>query len=131
MWIERIICVCAILILDCGLFAQTLTDTPPQLFHIQGIISDVYDDLAVVNGPQLIITFQSNKLIKQVDADHKGFYQTDLPIGLYTMTAEARQPPVYPLTKYIRQFQITSSASIILNAMLYEGRTSCDVVLVG
>jgi len=109
------------------LFGQTL-GSAPATFHVQGTISV----LGRIGGPDspgipgAEVQFESEQQGKTVIADNKGFYQVELPVGLYTMAARL---PWHPLLREYRQppFRVTSSTTITLNGTLYLGRTSCDV----
>jgi hypothetical protein len=66
-----------------------------------------------------------------VVTDEKGFYQVELPIDLYRMTAEASSISAVPLTKYDRMFQVKSPRKIVLNGNLNFARTNCDAIVSG
>src|SRR5882672_4623814 len=79
----------------------------PQTFHVQGTISGPAADSRV---PGTEIHFQSDQGSRIVFADNKGFYQADLPVGLYTMTAQRPSGSVAheSLVKYVRPvFRVT------------------------
>jgi hypothetical protein len=62
-----------------------------------------------------------------VIADDSGFYQTDLPVGLYTMTAEAQ---TIGFRKYSRPlFRVTPQITLTLNVTLYAQKNNCDVIV--
>jgi hypothetical protein len=76
------------------------------------------------------VRFVGDNANRTVIVDDKGFYQTDLPVGTYTMTAEF--PPsgpnhISPFTRYIRFFRILSATAITLNGSMYP-TYSCDGV---
>jgi hypothetical protein len=59
-----------------------------------------------------------------VSADKNGFYETDLPAGIYTMTAQDLSKLHY---KYVRPpFLVASSTGVTLNVTFYAG-LSCDL----
>jgi hypothetical protein len=95
-------------------------------FHVEGIIEPIW------NGPHshVEVSFVGEHVGRTVVVDEKGYYQIDLPVGAYTMTAVL--PPLGAqrdsvLTKYVRSFQVTSPGPIKLNGVLY-GIYSCDGV---
>jgi hypothetical protein len=96
-----------------------------QTFHIQGIIDGPFT--AALQHVE--VHFVGNNLDQTVTADDKGFYQVDLPVGTYTMTAAV--PPlanhVSLLTKYIRFFHVASPITITVNGYL-DGIYACDGV---
>lgn len=103
------------------LFGQSaVPETRLQTFHIQGAIR-YYNDSSV---PGAAVTFEGNNISKTASADKNGFYETDLPIGIYTMTAQDLSKLHY---KYVRPpFRVTSSTSVTLNVTFYAG-SSCDL----
>jgi hypothetical protein len=99
---------------------------PVPTFHVRGTID------SMTNGaiPHVEVSFVGDNTSQAVDVDDKGFYQIDLPVGTYTMTAVF--PPfgpnhISPLTRYVRFFQVPSPTTITLNGSLY-GIYSCDGV---
>jgi hypothetical protein len=95
-------------------------------FHVEGTI----DSMTNGHAPHVEVSFAGEHTKQTVVVDDKGHYQVDLPVGVYTMTAVF--PPVGAqhdsgLTKYVRSFQVTSTAEIKLNGVLY-GQYSCDGV---
>jgi len=88
------------LILISALLAQSAVPaTQPQTFHVQGTITNTSGEPIF----RVKVEFQSKdpnpggpnertpdiEQIKVMDTDAAGFYQTDLPLGDYTMTAQA------------------------------------------
>jgi hypothetical protein len=128
-------------LLPCAtLFGQS---TPPMArlgtFHIQGLIRTYYDS-AVPNGK---VTFEGDKFTKTVFADNTGFYEADLALGSYTMTAEneymspdplfvpfgtaAQDPRLRNLQLYERPlFRIASPTSVTLNVTLDPPNPNCE-----
>ena len=98
---------------------------PAPTFHIEGTID------SATNGsvPRVEVSFVSEQTTRTVEVDDKGFYQIDLPVGAYNMTAAFPPLPnhVSPLTKYVRFFQVKSPARIDLDGALY-GNYDCDGV---
>lgn len=89
----------------------------------------------MTNGalPRVEVSFASKNISQSVIVDDKGFYQIDLPVGTYTMSAAL--PPIGPnhvsaLTKYVRFFRVQSPTIVTLNGALY-GDYSCDGVWAG
>ncbi len=123
-----------------SVFGQSAVPEPRlQTFHIQGLIRTYYDSV-VPNGK---VTFEGRKFTKTVFADDRGFYETDLALGSYTMTAEYeyRSPealfvpfgtaPQDPRLRYLQAyerplFRIASPTSLTLNITLDSAELSCD-----
>ena len=103
------------------LFGQSVAPgTKLPTFHIHGAIR-YYDDSPV---PGAGVTFEGDNISKTVSADKNGFYETDLPVGIYTMTAQDLSKLHY---KYVRPpFRVASSTGITLNVTFYAG-LSCDL----
>jgi hypothetical protein len=93
---------------------------PRPTFHVQGTID------SMTNGaiPRVEVSFVGGNINQTVAVDDKGFYQTELPVGTYTMTAAF---PRIGLTNYTRFFRVPLPTTIILNGSLY-GAYSCDGV---
>jgi hypothetical protein len=94
-----------------------------ESFHVRGTITDQMR--AVVPGTTVL--FRSDDVSRVVSVNNSGFYETDLPFGTYSMTAQA--PPRYRLYgEYSRPiFRVTSPLSIVLNGTLPTGSHSCDI----
>jgi hypothetical protein len=58
-----------------------------RTFHIKGTVRDSAG--AAIRETKVAITFKSAKLSQTVSTNEAGFYETDLPLGVYTMTADA------------------------------------------
>jgi len=117
---------CAIILTGIASGQSDKPVAPLATFHVEGTIDDPVN--AVI--PHVEVRFVGDSADKTVVADDKGFYQTDLPAGTYTMTAAF--PPSGPnhislLTKYVRFFRVQSAMTITLNGTLY-GIYSCDGV---
>lgn len=79
----------AVLLACLTLPGRSATSTPGlRTFHIHGVVRK-YDG-SVVPGTR--VRFNGDKFKKTVFTDSKGFYEADLPLGLYTMTADALKP---------------------------------------
>jgi len=94
---------------------------PAATFHVAGTIDDRVN--AVI--PNAEVHFVGDSLDLTVSTDGNGFYQTDLPVGTYTMTVVFR-----PLAKYIHFFRVRSPMRVTLNGTLMGGY-SCDLVWTG
>jgi hypothetical protein len=116
------------------LCADLIAQTPPPnvstpTFHVKGTMRlDSYPLSAI---PAAEVTLQGTHVVKTLTVDNEGFYEADLPLGFYTMTAEV--PKIGPnhlsfFTKYIRQFRVTSPTTVSLNGTLYKARMTCDIV---
>jgi hypothetical protein len=111
-----------LVLLACGTFFGQSQETNLQTFHICGTIRNYFD----VSVPGAKVTFKGAKFSKTVYADKGGFYETDLPVGLYDMTV---QPPEHNLGASRRPlFLVMASTSITLNATLSPAE-SCDPVM--
>lgn len=95
-------------------------------FHVEGTIDDPFN--AVI--PHVQVHFVGDNADQTATVDDRGFYQIDLPVGTYTMTAAL--PPSGPnhlslYTKYVRFFRVPSPTTITLNGSLF-GIYTCDGV---
>jgi hypothetical protein len=120
---------CAVMLSGMAFGQSGSEDAPVPTFHVQGTIN------SITNGavPYVEVSFVGDNANRTVAVNEKGFYQMDLPVGTYTMTAAF--PPFGPshvslLTKYVRFFQVPSPTTITLNGSLY-GTYSCDGVWLG
>jgi hypothetical protein len=119
-----------IVVLACvPVFAQSpATAGTPHSVHVQGTVFDPIG--AVVPGTE--VTFESGQVSRIVIADDSGFYQADIPVGLYTMTAQAQVTRYSGFALFRRpQFQLVPSKGVILNAHLGVARNNCDIVVAG
>ena len=121
---NRNLAIFCILLFPAIALGQTHSSRPT--FHVQGTIDDIRNDVV----PHVQVHFVGDNEDRTLVTDDKGFYQTDLPLGIYTMTAAS--PPVGPnhaflFTKYIRFFQVLSPSTITLNGSLYP-TYACDGV---
>jgi hypothetical protein len=101
-----------------------------QTFHVQGTITGPQGD-DVVPGTEII--FKGDHESRTLIADNKGFYEADLPVGLYTMTTQhqwmlgGRNPY---LQKYVRPlFRVPSPTHLTLNVTMFPPRVTCDIVV--
>jgi hypothetical protein len=95
--------------------------TPTQTFHVQGTVRN-YED-AGISGAK--VTFEGGRSIQTVVSDKEGFYAIDLPIGLYTMAAQASGQ----FLEYRRPiFRVVSATSLTFDITLQLARQTCDVV---
>lgn len=98
-------------------------------FRVEGTIDDPLN--AAI--PHVEVHFTGDNADRTLIVDDKGFYQTDLPVGTYTMTAAV--PPSGPnrtslFTQYVRFFRVPSPMTVRLNGTLYVTHT-CDGVWIG
>jgi hypothetical protein len=122
-------------------------------FHIQGTITSQWDSTAIaarIQGtsadsnrrgtardgeegrvplPKIEVTFEGKNATKTIVAGSNGFYQTDLPVGIYKMIARSPMIAFPPLKEYVRFFRITNSGTITLSGALHFDRTNCDIVI--
>lgn len=114
--------------------ALTLNDTLVRRSELQFPDEKVMKDISVENGvayvrvPLTEITFKGAKTNKTVTVDKRGFYQTDLPLGTYRMTALVPTIRSQSLTRLVRVFRVDAPATIILNGNLHSTAATCDVV---
>jgi hypothetical protein len=98
-------------------------ETQPETFHAHGAIR-AYAGSAV---PGAEVIFEGRTFSKKVSADDKGFYEIDLPVGLYTLT-------VQPLGQYLQAFRrplfrVASPVNLTLNASLERPGPICDKLI--
>lgn len=115
----------AVLLLCTSLLGQSpASPDRPRAVRVQGLIESTND--SVVPGAE--VAFHGERVSRTVVSDDKGFYQIDLPVGLYTMTAVRRS--YSSLQKYSRPlFQVGVQPTFVLNITLYPERCCCDIVL--
>lgn len=104
------------------LFGQSASPiTQLQTFHIRGTIRAFND--SAVRGAE--VTFESQKISTTVSSDTSGFYEANLPVGLYTMTAK---PAERSLQRYRRPlFRAASPTSLTFNITLDPAGPFCDI----
>jgi hypothetical protein len=88
----------------------------PQTFRVEG---------RIIAPPGAEVVFQSGKATYKVITNDKYYYQADLPLGLYTMSARS---PSHSLLQEFRRpvFEVTKPTTLVLNGSLSLGRPSCD-----
>jgi hypothetical protein len=103
-------------------FGQSATPgTKLQTFHVSGTIRAFND--SAVRGAE--VTFESQKSSVTVSSDMSGFYEANLPIGLYTMTAK---PAERSLQRYRRPlFRAASAINLTFNISLDPIGPFCDI----
>jgi hypothetical protein len=105
------------------LFGQSLAPvTEIQTIQVRGTIRAFNN--SVVRGAE--VTFQSQKISMTVSSNSSGFYEANLPFGLYTMTAK-------PVERYLQRyrrplFRASSPTSLTFNITLDPIGPFCDVV---
>lgn len=113
------------LILSSVLLAQTPAPaTKPQTFHVRGTITNTSGEPIF----RVKVEFQSKEPhsdeIKVLDTDAAGFYQTDLILGDYTMTAQA-----LGFRPYRRPFfRVTAPTRLTFDVILHD-IAACDVIV--
>jgi hypothetical protein len=114
--------VTAVLLTSAILFGQSV---PTMTVQVQGTVFGPDSD-SIVPGTE--VRFESEHVSETVTADTRGFYQADLPIGLYTMTAVRRG---YRSLQEFRRplFRVASSSTLVLDVTLYPARQSCDLLI--
>jgi hypothetical protein len=110
--------------------AMLAQSAAPQLqtFHVQGTIQNISGEPVF----RAKVAFQSkepkkepnSEQIKVVDTDERGFYQTDLPLGDYTMTAQS-----LGFRPYRRPFfRVTAPTRLTFDITLRD-IAACDVLV--
>jgi hypothetical protein len=108
-------------LLPCAVLQSASPVTQLQTFHICGTIR-AFNDFPV-RGAE--VTFGSQKISITVSSDSSGFYEADLPVDLYTMTAK---PVERSLQRYRRPlFRATSPTSLTFNITLGPAGPFCDI----
>ncbi len=89
-----------------------------QTFNVHGTIADQTG--GVIPGTK--VSFQSELLTKEAITDNRGTYEVDLPLGVYTMTAQYRGFDVFhrPPFRVAKPTHITFDATMIV-------ASSCDI----
>jgi hypothetical protein len=101
---------------------QAIPATQPQTFHVKGTITDANG--AVFPDPN--VAFHSAGFDKTVAANNVGVYETDLPLGIYRVSADYRQM----MRNYNRPLlRAAAPTTLTLNVTLYPMRISCDLVV--
>jgi Carboxypeptidase regulatory-like domain len=92
-----------------------------ESFHVRGTITDEITPVI----PRAKVTFESKQISKTVTTNERGVYETDLPFGNYTMTAEVLgfRPYRRPL------FRVTSPQNITFDFTL-PVQPTCDLTVV-
>src|SRR5271154_1921892 len=91
-----------------------------QTFQVRGTIR-AFNDSAVRGAD---VTFESQKISLTVSSDESGFYEANLPVGLYTMTAK-------PVERYLQRyrrplFRVASPTTLTFNIALDPAGPFCD-----
>src|SRR6185437_4248225 len=111
-----------------GQTAQAKRET--RTFQVRGTIRDPLGDVF----PGIDVVFASREVTRKLVTDGHGFYDVQLPAGLYTMTAQASEtiPGYRFLEKYRRPtFQVGTSNLIKFDITLNPARMTCDMVTLG
>lgn len=103
----------------CGQAQGAVIQTPT--FHVKGTVTDPSG--AVI--PKANVGFQSRKLDGALPTNDAGVYETELPLGDYTMTVQS--PGFRPYRRPL--FRVTTSASLTFDVTLPVAPT-CDLVIV-
>lgn len=103
------------------LFGQSAhPETQPQTFHVKGTVKNIAGEPIF----RVRVAFQNEQLSKSVLTNGSGVYETDLPLGDYTMTAQSLgfRPYRRPL------FSVMSSRTLNFDVTLRDFE-SCDVLV--
>src|ERR1700721_3800053 len=93
-----------------------------ETFHVRGTITD--ETTAVI--PRAKVKFHSKQIGKTVTTNERGVYETDLPFGNYTMTAE-----VLGFRPYHRPLFRVTSPKIVNFDFTLPVQGTCDLTIVG
>jgi Carboxypeptidase regulatory-like domain len=111
-----------ILLLCESLFGQASNSvTRTQTFHVKGTITDPSG--AVI--PRARVGFQSKQLVGALPTNDAGVYETELPLGDYTLTVQS--PGFRPYRRPL--FRVTAPASLTFDVTRTVAST-CDLVVV-
>jgi Carboxypeptidase regulatory-like domain len=102
-------------------FCQTATQS--ATFRVRGTISS--SSGVALTGAKVM--FQGKTTTRTVTTNQEGTYQVDLPVGLYTMAVRFSGMRASDYERPL--FRAQSSATLMLNAMLYPAASSCDPVI--
>ncbi len=99
---------------------QATPATQPQIFHVKGTISDVTGAVFA----EARVAFHSVDFDKTVIANQAGRYETDLPLGIYRVSANYK----YGARSYNRPLlRAASPTTITLDITLHPLGSSCDI----
>jgi hypothetical protein len=113
----------ALALLCISVFGQSPASTErSQTVHVQGTIFDPAG--AVVPGTE--VAFHSDQVTEMIKAGGDGFYQTNLPAGLYTMAAQPRGFGTRGVF-WRPLFRVPPVKNLTLDVYLRVVRTSCDL----
>jgi hypothetical protein len=105
------------------LFGQSAAPVDrPRTCHIHGTIR-TYTGSAVLRAE---VRFEGDKFSRTVPADEGGSYDVDLPVGLYTMTAQPGDPYLQEFQRPL--FRAGSSKILTLNVTFDLAQATCDLV---
>lgn len=94
-----------------------------QTFHLQGTIRRAYDNSVLQD---VSITLKGQTAQKTVLTNAAGFYELDLPLGSYSMTAHSQERL---MRNYERPFfQVIASTSITFDAFLLSDGCFADLL---
>jgi hypothetical protein len=112
-------------LLACALSFGRTTVSLTQLstFHVRGIIR--YYNGSPASAADVV--FEGEGVAKTAQTDDKGYYETELPLGSFTMTARKVLRPSLIFVYKRPLFRVPSAANVSLNATFPSG-SSCDLV---
>jgi hypothetical protein len=96
-----------------------------SIFHVRGIIR--YYNGSPASAAD--VDFEGEGISKTVQTDDKGYYETDLPLGSFTMTARKVLRPSLIFVYKRPLFSVASVTSVRLNAT-FSANSSCDLVTI-
>jgi hypothetical protein len=115
------ISVAAVLLFFCtALFGQSATQN--RTFHVSGTVT--IPVLAVIPGVEVV--FEGGQLSTTVTTNAAGIYEADLPLGVYSMTAQ--HPGFWPYRRGL--FEVMSPTTLSFDATL-RVQGSCDLITFG
>ena len=94
------------------LLGQATPAVQVRMFHVRGPVGDSTG--APIREARAQVTFRNAKLSQIVSTSEMGTYETDLPVGIYTMNVEALQ-----FRSYRRpEFRVVRPINLTINVVL-------------
>lgn len=118
----------AVLLFCAVFFGRSASTAPaPKMFHVSGSITRQ----GAISHHDVLVRFDGNSSIT-VKADDTGFYEADLPVGLWTVTATSPDiisptgtPENFNLSRP-RRFRVTAPSNLVVDLFL-RPPVVCDI----
>jgi hypothetical protein len=108
-----------------SLFGQSTSNAPhARTFHVSGLIGYSGDFPA----PAVEVTFKGEGISKTIQSDDQGFYETELPLGSFTMIARKTFNRRSSLVYERPLFRVNSPVAVTLT-VTFPTASSCDPVI--